>query len=200
MINVNADQGQPSRTFTFSVDLVHWHARAFEKYLEEHGNGRLEGSFKVYDLPNECREIFEKVWSIFVHGKIPDGLPGLRISKLNLLVEIYAAANRLRLNTAMNVVIYAFHVDVNSNALFPSTLVIAIWEKTERESLLRRWFLEQLTISMETDDFEEFSGYWPAEALLDLAMFCHARYDPPLKLEDPSKFYRTSFATHSDFQ
>ena len=97
----------------------------------------LEGPFKVYDLPNECREIFQRVRSIFVHGKIPDGLPSLRISRLNLLVEIYAAANRLKLSTVMNVVIDAFHVDVNSNKLFPSTLVIAIWEKTEKESALR---------------------------------------------------------------
>lgn len=92
----------------------------------------------MYDLPNERPEIIERVLSIFVHGKLLDGLPGLRISKLNLLVDIYAVANRLKLHAVMNVVLDAFFVDVNSNAVFPSTLVVDIYQKTEKESGLRK--------------------------------------------------------------
>jgi hypothetical protein len=83
-------------------------SRAFERYLEEHGNGRQGGAFRVYDLPIERREIIARLLSIFVHGKLPDGLPGLRISKLNLLVDIFAVANRLKLHTVMNVVLDAY--------------------------------------------------------------------------------------------
>jgi hypothetical protein len=102
--------------------------------------------------------------SILVHGKLPDRLLGLRISKLNWMVDIYAVANRLNLHTVMNVVLDPFSVDVNSNAVFPSTLLVDIYQKTEKESGLRKWFIEPVTVSVDVEDFEELVDHWPAEA------------------------------------
>ena len=98
----------------------------------------------------------------------------------------------------MSVVLDALLVDANSNAVFPATLVVEIYQKTEKHSSLRKWLVVQVAISIDVDDFEEFAEYWPAEALVDLAMFCHARYVPPLKLGNMSEFHQTSFKTYSD--
>lgn len=86
------------------------------------------------------------------------GLSGLRISKLNLLVDICAVADRLRLHTAVNVVLDAFFVDVNSNAMCPSTLVVDIYQEIEKESGLRKWFIEQVTVSVDVEDFRRVRG------------------------------------------
>lgn len=154
----------------------------------------------MYDLPNERWEIIERVLDIFVHGRVPGGLPSLRISKLNLLVDIYATANRLKLHTVMNVVLDALLVDFNSEGFFPSTLVVYIYQITEKESGIRRMFMEQVTISMDTEDFKDFAGHWPTEALIDLAVHCMGRYIPPDHIESMSKYYQPPFDAYSDLE
>jgi len=154
----------------------------------------------VYDLPNERWEIIERVLDIFVHGRVPDGLSSLRISKLNLLVDIYATANRLKLHTVMNVVLDALLVDFNSEGVFPSTLVVYIYQITEKESGIRRMFMEQVTISVDAEDFEDFAGHWPTKALIDLAVHCMGRYIPPDHIESMSKYYQPQFDAYSDLE
>jgi hypothetical protein len=75
--------------------------------------------------------------------------------------------------------------------------VVDIYQKTEKESGLRKRFIEQVTVSVDVEDFEEFVDYWPAEAWVELAMFCHSRHVPPVTLEDMSKSHQPSFYAHS---
>jgi hypothetical protein len=129
------------------------------KYLEENGNGRKEGPFRVYDLFDECRDVFEWILEVIVNDKVPDSLPQLRASQLNSMVEIYAAASRLKLDKVMNVILDAFLTDINSNETSPLTLVVDIYQITAKNCGLRRWFLEQATISVDAEDFEAFVEY-----------------------------------------
>jgi hypothetical protein len=115
----------------------------------------------------------------------------------NAIVDMYATASRLKLRVAMNVILDAFLADVASNEIFPETLVVYIYEKTEKDCGLRRWLMEQVTISVDAEDFEGYSLYWPHEALVDLAIHCMGRYIPPNKIENIAKYYQSPFNADS---
>jgi hypothetical protein len=98
----------------------------------------------------------------------------------------------------MNLILDKLLVDTNSHDSFPLTLVVDIYQNSQKGCGLRRWFLEQVTISVDAEDFESFVDFWPNEALVELAAYCMGRFVPPLRMTDVSKFYQGSFPMDSE--
>jgi len=198
MVRINVDKGQFYHTFNIQRELLKWRAGGFFKHLKDHCNGRQEGPFQVYDLPDEHRNVFEWILKIIVDRRLPESIPQLRASRLSSMVEIYVAAHRLRFDKVMNMILDGFLIDINSNNIFPPTLVVDIYQLSIKGCGLRQWFLEQVTISVDAEDFENFGDYWPHDALVELAVHCMGRFVPPLHLTDMSKFYQASFPTEPE--
>lgn len=192
-VKINVDRGQMYKTFTLPEELIKWRGPAFLKYLEENGNERREGYFRVFNLFDQRSDTFHWIVQTLLNNGIPYGLPSLRASKLNTLVGIYAAASRLKLDYVMNHVLDAFLADINADDSFPLTLVVEIYNQTVRGCGLQKWFLEQVTVSIDAEDFDGFTDYWPAEALVDLAKHCMGRFVPPMRLTEMTKFYQPPF-------
>jgi len=59
MVKIVVDKYPLSHTVWITEDVLRWRARAFEKHLEKHGNGRQEGPSMVYNLPEERGNILQ---------------------------------------------------------------------------------------------------------------------------------------------
>jgi hypothetical protein len=73
-----------------------------------------------------------------------------------------------------------------------------MYEKTAKGCGLRKYFMEQDTISVEVEGWDGFVDYWAHEALVDLAVHYMGRYWAPIKIENIAKYHQAPFKTYSD--
>jgi hypothetical protein len=175
MVRINVDKGQFYHTFNIQRELLKWRAGGFFKHLKNSLQWQARGT-----VPGvRHRNVFEWILKVIVDRRLPESLPQLRASRLSSMVEIYVAAHRLRLDKDMNMILDGFLIDINSNNMFPPTLVVDIYQLSIKRCGLRQWFLEQVTISVDAEDFENFGDYWPRHALVELAVHCTGRFVRP---------------------
>jgi hypothetical protein len=130
------------------------------------------------------------VLHVIKYDKFPYSFPDFPQLKLDTLVKIYGAAQRLRLNHVMNIVLDKAHEEaINYNSLSWTTMPL-IYKNTSKGTGLRSWFIDQACL-LDSEIYPMFQDIWPVEALIDLAMALRSRSIPPMAITDLPKYHQS---------